>query len=280
MPFRILALCRGNIVRSPFVAGYLHHLYRTSELADKVLFDIDSSGIEGKLNQPVHPRVLEKGLELGFDLAMYRSKHSDLKSFQKTDLIIVADKKQYLRFEKNYPQLLDKVYLMYDFGREGDYETLDIVDPTHSDDIVEFESFFELAIAETERVWKHIEKVYYQAVSEGKEFTPDLFRKPERDAVPITKRYNFLTKRFYPICPHCQSKRIRRVKRQGYLQKKVFPKFNGYPYHCGTCNRNSILFIGSEIKSKHRSEKKYDKWYRFMDMDKAKSRAGEESDEM
>jgi protein-tyrosine-phosphatase len=231
---------------------------------DKFHLDIDSSGIEGRFNSPVHPHILQKGLELGFDLAMYRSKHSNLKALERSDLIFVVDSQQLRRFEKTYSHLMKKVYHIYDFGRDGEYERQDIEDPSHKDVEEEFEDFFQIAISETERVWEYIKGVYLKSEAEGTEFTSALFEKKGHSPQEFKHRYNFFTKRLFPICPYCQSKRIRRVKRKGYFQKKVWPRFSGYPYHCGHCNRDVILFIGSDIPSKRRSDEKRRKWESFM----------------
>lgn len=264
---KILVLCRGNVTRSPFIAGYLNHLYRTSELANELYLDIDSSGIEGKSNRPPHPKILQKGLELGFDLAMYRSKHSSFKDLKEMDLIFVVDIKQYKRFIQIYPQLLHKVFNIMDFGRAGDYSLLNIEDPSLYDDEEEFEKFYKIAIAETERVWEYIKQEYYQTKAEGKNFSPELFWKDQKVDVSITKKYSYLTKRFFPLCPYCQSKRIKRLKRRGYIQKRILPKLGGYPYHCGNCGRDVMLFIGSNLSSKRHGEEKQVKWKRFIEME-------------
>ena len=268
MTFRILVLCRGNITRSPFIAGYLYHLYRKSELKDKIHFDIDSSGIEGKRNLPVHPKILEKGLELGFDLGLYRSKHSDLKAYQKADLILVADSQQYRRFRNHYPNLMEKVFKIYDFGREEIEESLDIQDPSHSEVGFTFEEFFEIAVSETERIWNHILQVYHRSQAESAEFSQKLFCKPKSEREASGWSYSMFTKRFFSLCPRCQSKRIRRIKRKGFLQRKLFSFFNGYPYHCGTCGKDSILYIGAEIPSKRKNDAKRSKWEAFMEAEK------------
>ncbi|MBC8204192.1 hypothetical protein ISS30_09710 [bacterium] len=260
----ILFLCRGNVTRSPFAAGYLYHLFRNSELKDKMEMDIDSSGVEGKFNVPVHPRVLQKGLEMGFDLAMYRSKHASLKLLQRADIIIVFDSKQMKRFQGSYPQMLQKVYHVREFGHEeGGIE--DIKDPSSTNTDEDFAVFFETAIAEIDRIWEYLKSKYYEAEKQGIEFGPALFKKREiPKEYAHQKKYNFLTRRTFPICPYCQSKKLRRIKRKGFMQKNIYPFFNGYPFHCGNCNRDVILFIGSEIRSKRRSDSKKTRWEKFL----------------
>ena len=269
---KILILCRGNITRSPFIAGYLHHLYRNSDIAEKIYLDIDSSGIEGKINRPVHPLVLEKGYELGFDLAMYRSKHSSLASLEKADIIIVTDRKQLARFEKHYQHLLFKVFHISAFGAEGDFEIKDIKDPSHSRIIDAFTTFFEHAIPDVQRIWRFIENEYEKTESENRQFNKDIFLSKVASSKPIAKKYNFFTKRMYPLCPYCQSKRIRRSRRKNFFQKSILPIFNGYPYHCGSCNRDVILFVDAQINSQRRREEKQQKWNNFIQAELAYQR--------
>ena len=273
MSIRILVLCRGNITRSPFMAGYLHHLYKSSDIFDKVQLDIDSSGIEGKDNMHVHPEVLRKGHEIGFDLELYRSKHSDYKAFSESDLILVVKKSQYSRFEKNFPNLLYKVFHLYEFGRPGNIELIDFEDPSQGRSKISFEDFFNFSITELERVWNFIQSTIEEALAEGKPVDASLFQKPEDKSLTFLHGYNFLTKRFKPVCPKCQSRRIRRDKRFGFLQKEVFTRLNGFPYHCGSCRKKFILFIGSEIESRHKTERQLEKWKKFMEDDKKANEA-------
>lgn len=269
MIIKILVLCQGNITRSPFIAGYLHSLYRKSGLADKIRIDIDSGGIEGKVNMLVHPEVLEKGHELGFDLDMYRSKHSDYQAFEDADLIFVVKKRQYSRFENNFPNLIHKVYHLYSFGRSEGIDLIDFEDPSHEKNENSFDEFFDLIQREVERIWKYMEDTIELAIAEGRPVKSDLFHKPIDKSVSILKGYNIITKRFKPLCPKCQSRRIRRIKRKSYFQKKIFPKLNGYPYHCGACDKNFILFIGAEVYSQHKKDKKSELWQKFIETEKA-----------
>ena len=41
-------------------------------------------------------------------------------------------------------------------------------------------------------------------------------------------------------CPGCGSGHPHRLERQGFLQKKIFPKFGYYPWMCGTCKMNFL----------------------------------------
>ncbi len=261
---KMLILCRGNVTRSPFIAGYLNHLYRSSDLHDKMELDIDSSGIEGKFIRPPHPRVIERGLELGFDLGLYRSKHSTIKSLEKMDIIFVVDAKQYSRFKKVYTHLLSRTFHFYAIGRDETVETKDFEDPSESNSDMDFAEFFRFTEPEIERVWEYIEQKYRESEAAGIEFNAELFTKRGLTEEETEFKYKRFSRRSFPLCPYCQSKRIRRVKRKGFLRRKVYPRLNGYPYHCGNCDKDFILFIGADLKSGQRSSRKADKWKNFL----------------
>jgi len=42
-------------------------------------------------------------------------------------------------------------------------------------------------------------------------------------------------------CQYCQSRRVFRVYRQGFLQEKIYPIFGFYPWKCKTCSAFMIL---------------------------------------
>lgn len=265
---KILILCRGNITRSPFVSGYLNFLYRNSPLFKETLLDFDSSGIEGRHSRPVHSRILERGLEIGFDLGIYRSKHSTLKEYEKADLIFTLDSRQYERFTKVYSHLLEKTYHLYAFGRDEKTEVIDFEDPSELNNEEAFQKFFLFTEAEIKRVWEYFLTQYEKCKAEKIPFKAEVFYKKNLDNETTARKYGYLTRRFFPYCPFCQSKRIRRVKRQSYLQKRIWPKLNGYPYHCGNCEKTFILFIGADIKSSRRQTKKEAAWAVFEEKEK------------
>lgn len=43
------------------------------------------------------------------------------------------------------------------------------------------------------------------------------------------------------ICPKCHSFRIRRIRREGFLRKRLAPIFGYYPWRCSTCGTVQLL---------------------------------------
>jgi hypothetical protein len=43
------------------------------------------------------------------------------------------------------------------------------------------------------------------------------------------------------ICTYCKSYRIRRIKREGFLRRKLAPLFGFYPWRCSNCGAVQML---------------------------------------
>lgn len=43
-------------------------------------------------------------------------------------------------------------------------------------------------------------------------------------------------------CAHCECNEIRRVKRQGILERWILPNLSLYPFLCGKCGRRFISY--------------------------------------
>jgi hypothetical protein len=43
------------------------------------------------------------------------------------------------------------------------------------------------------------------------------------------------------ICTKCKSYRIRRIKREGFLRKRLAPLLGFYPWRCSTCGTVQLL---------------------------------------
>jgi hypothetical protein len=46
-----------------------------------------------------------------------------------------------------------------------------------------------------------------------------------------------------PCCPHCQSERVRRSKRRGFVERVCLTLLFLKPFHCGDCKRRFFLWL-------------------------------------
>ncbi len=265
---KFLVLCRGNVVRSPFVAGYLKYLYENSDLASKINLKFGSSGIEGRNNYPAEEFIVQKAKALGFDLSGHRSSHATIKEYEDADVILVTDQHQYLRLQMYMPQLLKKTYHVYEFGHEGAKVFKDIEDPSKFDDIEKYNDTYEMMVEETNRMWKSLENRYERCQQNNTPFTARCFeRKVRLHSLRTFGVYKGFRKRMVPICPYCQSRRLKRIKREGFMQRNILSRLKGFPYHCGQCKNNFVLYIGSNAFSGI-SQKHIKAWQQFVESEK------------
>jgi len=55
-------------------------------------------------------------------------------------------------------------------------------------------------------------------------------------------------------CPECGSEQLRRLARQGLLQRKVYPLFGLFPWECPICRQTRLFRVrGKRIHSTDRS---------------------------
>lgn len=52
-------------------------------------------------------------------------------------------------------------------------------------------------------------------------------------------------------CPECGSPYVRRVRREGFLQTRIYSRFGYYPWECAICRKTNMLKVRG--KRRHRS---------------------------
>ena len=53
-------------------------------------------------------------------------------------------------------------------------------------------------------------------------------------------------------CRECGSGRVYRVKREGFLQERIYPLFGFYPWRCMTCREPMMLHKRNRARTKNR----------------------------
>ncbi|MDP8205225.1 MAG: hypothetical protein P9L92_01070 [Candidatus Electryonea clarkiae] len=263
MKIVFLILCRGNISRSPLIEYYLKHLYLNSDVDDKIDLDFTSGGIESKKDILIDIRIAQRFSLMGIDVSQHRSRQATFGDLKSADIILVTDKQQYNRIKNYFPQFSINTHHINTFNKSSQIEARDLVDPANLEEEAAFEKFFLEALMATESVFNYIVEVYREAEEKGVDFVPELFFKKGNDIeTGFYGKYTFLKRRKIPMCPFCQSRRLRRNTRNGFIKRRLLPFFKGYPYHCGYCKRDFILFIGSHgiTKDSKRSDAKWNKF--------------------
>ena len=159
--FQLLIVCRHNITRSAYFAGYLRHYlkqYRPTALRQ---LNIVSSAVMAKDGFGANSTVRFIAKQNGFSLDGHRSTALTPKLVDRSDLILTMSENQKKFFHKEYPQTDGRVFRLMEYGlgegtnyinASGEKENnLNMPDPTGRE-AADFEEFIALANNEADRI--------------------------------------------------------------------------------------------------------------------------------
>lgn len=113
---RIVFVCKGNICRSPFAAGYVAQRYAGRSLT------VASAGYYPQAGRPAPPAAVEAAAELGVDLRAHRSRTIDTPLLSDADAVVVFDRENDAVLRARFPAVRGKMQslaaLRSDGGRE------------------------------------------------------------------------------------------------------------------------------------------------------------------
>lgn len=113
-PLSMLAVCLGNICRSPMAEGLLRHHIQQHGLRAKV----DSAGTSNHhQGEPPDRRAQQEMKRHGIDISSQRSRPFVRADFEKFDLILVMDQsnlREVLAMAQGNDEWVDKVHLILD----------------------------------------------------------------------------------------------------------------------------------------------------------------------
>ena len=124
---RVLFVCYGNIMRSPFASGYAQRAHGV-----RSPLEVRSAGFHARGGRPADPRALEASKSWGVDLEAHRSTVLDDDLVDWADVVFVMDRANRRQVRKLFPRAAAKCYLIgvLENGRAVDVE---IPDPFTAD---------------------------------------------------------------------------------------------------------------------------------------------------
>lgn len=131
-PFRILAVCLGNICRSPLAEGLL----KRTAAERGLLWEVDSAGTGGyHVGELADPRSRAIAAQYGLDITDQRSRKFSREDFDRFDLILAMDRKNYadLRSLTTKEEHRQKVVLLLDYVSLKEETGPDVFDPYWDD---------------------------------------------------------------------------------------------------------------------------------------------------
>ncbi len=123
---KILFVCTGNMVRSPFAEVLAQRTFEERCLQDYIC---DSAGTGALQGNPAVKDAILAAKQLAVDLSQHRSKPLTEELLEKSHLVLVMEKYQKNQIEASYPKYRDKIHLLSEclVGEKGGFDILDPV---------------------------------------------------------------------------------------------------------------------------------------------------------
>jgi glycosyltransferase involved in cell wall biosynthesis/protein-tyrosine-phosphatase len=122
---RILIVCHGNIIRSPFAARLI-----AQAIGDRRSLSIVSAGLEAEAGRPPHPTAVLTAAPLRVDLSDHTASRVAPEAVASADAIFVMDVPQLIAMRRRFPSACDKTFLLTSLAVDG---ALDVRDPVDGD---------------------------------------------------------------------------------------------------------------------------------------------------
>jgi protein-tyrosine phosphatase len=121
---RLLFVCYGNIMRSPFASAYFDSRAARGHRPGEAV----SAGLYERNGRLADERAVAAGRRWDVDLSSHRSRTLDGQLVDWADLILVMDRVNLAGVRERYPAAAGKTYLLGAFDREGEPD-VEIPDP-------------------------------------------------------------------------------------------------------------------------------------------------------
>jgi glycosyltransferase involved in cell wall biosynthesis/protein-tyrosine-phosphatase len=131
---RILILCQGNIIRSPFAASLV-----AKALGDDCQIRVASAGVAATPGRPPHPVALELATTRSVDLRSHAASPVSAESVAASDAIFAMDVPQLVWMRRHFPAARSKTFLLTCLAPETE---LEIRDP-YAGDQAQFQACFD-----------------------------------------------------------------------------------------------------------------------------------------
>jgi protein-tyrosine-phosphatase len=125
---RVLIVCHGNIIRSPFAA---HVVERAVNGSGAVA--VASAGLDAVPGKPAHPRAVQVATARQIDLACHTAKPITPQLVAESDLILVMDIPQLVTLRQRFPEAGTRTFLLTCLAPDT---PLEVADPVDGDDLL------------------------------------------------------------------------------------------------------------------------------------------------
>jgi protein-tyrosine-phosphatase len=121
---RVLVVCHGNIIRSPFAARLIDRLARERSRA----ITIASAGLTAEPGRPSHSLAIETAAPLRVDLRDHAARRLTATDLAGADAIFVMDVDQRLAVRRLHPPAASRIFLLTSLAADTPLEVRDPID--------------------------------------------------------------------------------------------------------------------------------------------------------
>lgn len=125
---RVLMVCHGNIIRSPFAAHIV-----TRAVNGSGTLSVASAGLDAVPGKPAHPKAVQMANAREVDLACHAAKPITRELVAESDLIFVMDIPQLVTLRQRFPEAGTRTFLLTCLAPDT---PLEVADPVDGDDVV------------------------------------------------------------------------------------------------------------------------------------------------
>lgn len=162
MPYRVLAVCTGNICRSPIAEVVLRDRFDAAGLGDRVVVDSGGTSAEEEGN-PVDPRAVRVLREGGYEVPDRRARQITGRDVREADLLLAMTAHHARRLRSLAPDGDAPVRMLRSFDPAApapdipDASALDVEDPWYGE-LDDFRSTLQHVEAAADGVVEHVRR--------------------------------------------------------------------------------------------------------------------------
>jgi predicted ATP-grasp superfamily ATP-dependent carboligase/protein-tyrosine-phosphatase len=145
----VLVLCKGNICRSPFAAGYL----MARSKSGRGLLEIMSAGLDTTAGKPAYPLAITTSVKHGVDLRHHRTTVLSKELVDKADIILAMELVHNTMLFRQFPEARKKTFLLGHFAPDP---LTDIRDP-YGGSSEEFEECYALIVKACDGLLQYVQ---------------------------------------------------------------------------------------------------------------------------
>lgn len=156
----ILVVCRANITRSAYLAGYMRNYLKNHELKPNMRIRILSAGLQTAGGDPAHSIMQLTAKHYGFNLRHHSSRPLAPRLIRKADVILTMEQHQKHAIMNRFQEARSKTFRVTEYLKKGPRSLAeDIIDPTGMGKS-DYAQFIRTAHIETERIFDALANSY------------------------------------------------------------------------------------------------------------------------